>query len=67
MSQYHQRHEVKDGAFGVLHALFGMGTHHVDILNDKGQLMGRGTGSTEAAAREEAWKDLHRTETALKH
>lgn len=60
MSDFHQRHQVRDGTFGVLHALFGLGSHSVEILNDKGQVVGRGTGPTEAAARERAWKDLHR-------
>lgn len=60
MSEFHQRHEVRDGAFGVLHALFGFGVHRVEILNDQGRVMGRGKGPSEAAARERAWKDLRR-------
>jgi hypothetical protein len=60
MTTFHQKHQVRDGSFGVLHALFGVGSHHVQILNDKGQVIGRGSGPTEAAARERAWKDLRR-------
>jgi hypothetical protein len=60
MTTFHQQHQVRDGSFGVLHALFGFGRHHVQILNEKGQVMGCGTGPTEAAARERAWKELRR-------
>jgi len=65
MSDFQQRHQVRDGAFGVLHALFGFGSHCVEILNDKRQVVGRGTGPTEAAARERAWKDLRRQDVPM--
>ncbi len=58
MGQY-TRHRVHDGAFGILHALFGIGVHRVSILNDKGQTIGEGKGSSEGAAREQAWKNVH--------
>lgn len=60
MGEFHQIHKVHDGAFGMLHALFGLGEHRVEILNNKGQRVGAGKGSTEAAARERAWKEVHK-------
>lgn len=54
------RHQVHDGAFGILYALFGVGVHHVSILNDKGHTIGEGKGSSEGAAREQAWKNVQR-------
>ncbi len=60
MGGFHQRHQIRDGAFGMLHALFGLAVHRVEILNDRGQMIGKGNGPTEAAARERAWKDVHK-------
>lgn len=63
-NKYRLTHEVHDGAFGILNALFGIGVHHVEIRDDKGVKIGQGTGRSEAAAREQAWKDMHKQEAA---
>lgn len=60
MGAYRHRHQVHDGAFGILNALFGVGVHRVEILDEKGQTIGEGKGPTEAAARQEAWKNVNR-------
>ena len=60
MTDTRQRHQVQDGTFGILNALFGFGVHRIEILDDKGKTIGVGKGSTEAAAREKAWKDVNR-------
>ena len=62
MTEFHQQHTVRDGAFGLLHALFGIGVHHVRILDAGGQTVGEGSGSSEPAARQEAWKQVHELE-----
>jgi hypothetical protein len=64
MNKYQMTHQVRDGTFGVLNALFGIGTHRVEIRDDKGVTIGRGTGRSEASAREQAWKDVHKQERA---
>ncbi len=60
MGEFRHRHTVNDHALGILHALFGVGVHRIEILNDKGQTVGEGKGSTEAGARAQAWKDVSR-------
>lgn len=60
MTESRNRHQVQDGTFGILNALFGIGVHRVEILDDRGKAIGVGKGSTEAAAREQAWKDVTR-------
>lgn len=60
MDKYRLTHRVRDGAFGILNTLFGVGVHRVEIRDEKGATVGRGTGSSEAAAREQAWKDVHK-------
>jgi hypothetical protein len=62
MTHYQQVHQVRDGAFGVLHAVFGVGVHHVELRDETGKTVGRGKGPSEAAARQAAWKDLHQKE-----
>jgi hypothetical protein len=62
VTHYEQTHKVRDGAFGVLNALFGVGVHHVEIRDTQGTIVGRGTGPSEAAARQAAWKDVHQKE-----
>lgn len=54
------RHKIHDGAFGILNALLGVGVHRVEIRDDNGQAIGVGKGSTEGAAREQAWNDVNR-------
>lgn len=53
-----EKHTVEDGAGGLLHGAFDVGVHKVEIVNDKGEKVGEGTGSTESAARERAWDDV---------
>lgn len=60
MTESRYRHKVQDGAFGVLHALWGIGVHRIEILDERGKMIGVGKGETEAAAREQAWKDVNR-------
>jgi hypothetical protein len=64
MTHYQQTHRIRDGAFGMLHAVFGLGVHHVEIRDETGKtVVGRGEGSSEAAARQAAWKDVHQKES----
>lgn len=65
MTESRMKHRVHDGAFGILHALFGFGEHSVEILDDQGKTIGVGKGPTEPAARAQAWKDVHRVEGTL--
>jgi hypothetical protein len=60
MDRYRLTHQVRDGTFGILNTLFGVGVHRVEIRDEKGVTVGRGTGPSEAAAREQAWKDVHK-------
>lgn len=54
-----EKHTVEDGAGGLLHGAFDVGVHKVEIVNDKGEVVGEGTGATESGAREQAWKDAN--------
>ena len=63
-AKYQLTHQVRDNAFGILHALFGVGSHRVEIRDDRGATIGVGTGPSEGAAREQAWKDVHKKDGA---
>jgi hypothetical protein len=60
MREFRQWHSVRDGVLGFLGALCGVGVHRVVIFDDDGRTLGHGEGATEGAAREQAWRDVHR-------
>ena len=60
MSGLKEKHTVEDGAFGLLHGALGVGGHKDQILDEKGEVVGEGTGATESAARERAWDDVNK-------
>lgn len=60
MGDFRHRHTVHDRAFGILNAFFGVGVHRIEILDDRGKTIGVGKGPTEAAAREQAWREVNR-------
>ncbi len=54
-------YQAHDGVIGLMRTLFGIGLHRVVIFDDNGQRLGQGEGATEGAAREQAWRDVHRS------